>query len=89
MVTFMSLPGEIRNQIYDELLFPRHTYIHIDARRSRDLIRTVFKSNLYRTCSTIRAELLDRLCATKTLSFSSYMAYKVSSGSHTVHSHAI
>ena len=77
MTNFLSLPGEIRNAIYDLALFPHHPRVQIHASHAKDLLSSVFKSPLHRTCRTVRSELLARFCKTKILIFIDYLSFKV------------
>lgn len=64
---FLSLPGEIRNAIYDQLMFPHHDHIRISGSTShpKDLIAGPLNSPLLRVSRTIRKECLSRLLTTK------------------------
>ncbi|KAL1595865.1 hypothetical protein SLS60_009555 [Paraconiothyrium brasiliense] len=77
MVSFLTLPGEIRNQIYDLALFPRYCNVSISVSHPKDLLRTVFKSPIFRLCRTSRYEAFARFCKMKTLTFMTYKSYKV------------
>lgn len=77
MATFISLPGEIRNHIYDLALFPHHSRVRIQASHPKDLLHTTLKSPIFRLCRTIRHEAFARLCEQKVLEFRDYMSYRV------------
>jgi hypothetical protein len=77
MASFTSLPGEIRNHIYDLALFPHHSRIKTQASHAKDLLRTILSSPIFRLCRTTRYEAFARLCKQKTLTFGGYTSYKV------------
>jgi hypothetical protein len=77
MASFTSLPGEIRNHIYDLALFPHHSSIKTQASQPKDLLRTTFNSPIFRLCRTTRYEAFARLCKQKTLAFGDFTSYKV------------
>ncbi|KAF2242636.1 hypothetical protein BU26DRAFT_524221 [Trematosphaeria pertusa] len=65
-MAFLSLPGELRNKIYDEALFPNHEYlVIINCSQPRDIVCSVLSSPVFRISRRIRAEALARLCSTK------------------------
>jgi hypothetical protein len=67
---FLRLPGEIRNQIYDQILFPRTKVIPIShGRKAHHFGKTVLNHGIFRTSHQIRSEALSFLCATKQLQF--------------------
>ncbi|PVI03775.1 hypothetical protein DM02DRAFT_217764 [Periconia macrospinosa] len=71
MASFMSLPPEIRTEIYDLCLFPQHDYVAIHyCTKPRDLVSTTFKSPIFRLSAQIRTEALIRLFKTKAFEFS-------------------
>jgi len=68
---FFSLPGELRNAIYDQVVYPdSSTIVFISCSSAKDLIAaTVLSSPIYRVCRQIRTEAIHRLLATKELKF--------------------
>lgn len=77
MTNFLSLPGEIRNAIYDLILFPRFPIVLIRASHVKDILSTTHKSPLYRTSRALRSEVFARLCKTKMLDFMDYKSFRV------------
>lgn len=73
MPTFLSLPGEIRNEIYDHATFPHHDAVAVHhCTTPRDVVAKVLKSPIFRLSSRIRVEALVRLFKTKDFDFSDY-----------------
>lgn len=67
-MSFLALPGELRNAIYDAVLFPHHDYVAVvHCSQHKDLAATIFNSPLLRVSSQVRNEALARLYKTKTL----------------------
>lgn len=62
----LSLPGELRNDIYDHVIFPEHTEIELFAVTSnKDLIQTLLHHPIFRVCRELRMEAISRLLAMK------------------------
>lgn len=77
-MAFLSLPGELRNAIYDRALFPGHEVIQIvNCSSPEDLVRSVFNSSILRVTPRIRAEALARLCSTKEFEFHDFVSADV------------
>lgn len=71
MATFMSLPAEIRTEIYDWCMFPQHDYVAVHhCTKPKDLVSTVLKSPIFRLSAKIRMEALIQLFKTKAFEFS-------------------
>lgn len=65
---FLQLPGELRNQIYLYILFPRLKNLTIShGRQAHHFAKNVLKPGILRTSHQLRAEALSFLCATKKL----------------------
>jgi hypothetical protein len=67
---FFSLPGELRNAIYDQLIYPESSTLFVPKCTStRDLIATVLSSPIYRVSRQFRNEVIQRLLAAKKVKF--------------------
>ncbi|KAH8731534.1 hypothetical protein GQ44DRAFT_767400 [Phaeosphaeriaceae sp. PMI808] len=67
---FLQLPGEIRNIIYAQIVFPELSSLIIsfgNIRRQRHFAKSVLRHPLFRTSHQVRVETLSYLCATKHL----------------------
>ncbi|ORY11418.1 hypothetical protein BCR34DRAFT_326269 [Clohesyomyces aquaticus] len=63
---FLGLPGELRNRIYELVIYPNHKNLFIAFQTSpHDIFRTFLKSHLYRTSRQVRAETFSYLCSKK------------------------
>ncbi|KAF2684878.1 hypothetical protein K458DRAFT_27780 [Lentithecium fluviatile CBS 122367] len=63
---FMSLPGELRNAVYDHLLFPESDTLSMRACNSnKDIVNSIMRSPIFRVSKEIRIEALSRLLSTK------------------------
>ncbi|CAI6341521.1 unnamed protein product [Periconia digitata] len=73
MANFMSLPAEIRYEIYDQAMFPHHDYVAIyHCTAPKDVVSTVLKSPIFRLSACIRKEAMIRLFKTKLFEFSDF-----------------
>ncbi|PSN65527.1 hypothetical protein BS50DRAFT_636290 [Corynespora cassiicola Philippines] len=60
------LPGELRNEIYSYVLFPRHAeLLVVNKNHASDFVRTILRSSLFRTSRQVRAEALSYLFQSK------------------------
>jgi hypothetical protein len=65
--SFLSLPGEIRNKIYDLIIYPHHHSLLIAFHNGpHDIFRSFLRSSLYRINRQVRAEAFSFLCSQKT-----------------------
>ncbi|KAF2740319.1 hypothetical protein EJ04DRAFT_548379 [Polyplosphaeria fusca] len=67
--TFLTLPGELRNQIYRHVLFPYTMVLFIVKLSCRDLARSIFKPGVFRVSRQIRQESRSLLLSTKEFRF--------------------
>ena len=69
-VTFLDLPGELRNQIYAYSIYPDLPSILVaNCTKPEHFGATLVHLPIFRTCRQIRAETLSYLCATFQLGF--------------------
>ncbi|EMD91172.1 hypothetical protein COCC4DRAFT_60016 [Bipolaris maydis ATCC 48331] len=69
-VTFLDLPGEIRNQIYAYSIYADLSSLFVaNCTKPEHFGATVLHPPLFRTCRQIRAEAFSYLCATCQLGF--------------------
>ncbi|KAF2463536.1 uncharacterized protein BDR25DRAFT_347172 [Lindgomyces ingoldianus] len=65
-VSFLNLPGELRNDIYCFLIYPHHNMLLVVFQTSpRDIFRSLLRSPIFRVNRQIRAEAFSFLCGTK------------------------
>lgn len=67
-MSFMKLPGELRNKIYDWAVFPEHSFVQVThCTHEKDIVSKIFCSPLFRTSKAIREEAMSRILGTKTI----------------------
>jgi hypothetical protein len=73
--SFLTLPGELRNQVYSYLIFPNLKEILVrDQEFLEEMYSSVLSAPIYRTCRQVRNEALSYLCSQRQITFLNFSA---------------